>query len=234
MKSRLISSLLLLLCILSPAVFAETLQVSADSPYVFHLGAALLLYSHIVGGAVGLVSGVVASASKKGDKLHRASGKVFFYAMFISYLIGALVAPFLEQGQRPNFVAGVLALYLLLSGVHAARKRKFSAGMSEKIGLIVAALITAMGFTFMFMGFNSDSGTVDGSPPQAFVLFIVAGTAATIGEIRVLLKGKLSQAERVVRHLWRMCFSFFIASGSLFFGQPQVFPDWFAQSIWAV
>jgi hypothetical protein len=31
-----------------------------------------------------------------------------------------------------------------------------------------------------------------------------------------------------------MCFSFFIASGSLFFGQPQVFPGWFAESIWIV
>ena len=169
MKSRLISSLLLLLCILSPAVFAETLQVSADSPYVFHLGAALLLYSHIVGGAVGLISGVVASASKKGDKLHRASGKVFFYAMFISYLVGALVAPFLEQGQRPNFVAGVLALYLLLSGVHAARKRKFSAGMSEKIGLIVAALITAMGFTFLFANSSFKAAALPNSVVQTGV-----------------------------------------------------------------
>jgi len=29
-----------------------------------------------------------------------------------------------------------------------------------------------------------------------------------------------------VRHLWRMCFGFFIATGSFFLGQQQVFPAW--------
>ena len=48
--------------------------------------------------------------------------------MFVTYLIGAGVAPFLETGQRPNFVAGVLALYLLTSGVMAAMRRDFRAG----------------------------------------------------------------------------------------------------------
>src|ERR1022692_5020033 len=33
-------------------------------------------------------------------------------------------------------------------------------------------------------------------------------------------------AERIVRHLWRMCFGFFIATGSFFLGQQQVFPAW--------
>ncbi|MEM7020904.1 MAG: hypothetical protein AAF512_26625, partial [Pseudomonadota bacterium] len=50
---------------------------------------------------------------------------------------------------------------------------------------------------------------------------------AVYGEARVLMKGQLSNADRVKRHLWRMCASFFIASGSFFVGQPQVFPVWF-------
>ena len=29
-----------------------------------------------------------------------------------------------------------------------------------------------------------------------------------------------------------MCFSMFIASGSLFLGQPQVFPEGFNQTVW--
>ncbi len=80
-------------------------------------------------------------------------------------------------------------------------------------------------------GANSVTGTVDGSPPQAFYIFIIAGSLAAAGEINVLVRRKLSQVARKTRHLWRMCFSFFIASGSLFFGQPQVFPDWFNGSV---
>jgi hypothetical protein len=147
--------------------------------------------------------------------------------MFIAYLIGAFVAPFLSEGQRPNFVAAILALYLLITGVMTARRRHFQASIMEKIGLAVALLITGMGVLFAYMGANSVSGTVDGSPPQAFVIFIVAGSIAAAEEIYVLVRRKLSEVARKIRHLWRMCFSLFLASGSLFLGQPQVFPDWF-------
>ena len=82
----------------------------------------------------------------------------------------------------------------------------------------------------MRMGAASPTGTVDGSPPQAFILFAVAGSAAAAGELNVILRRGLSGAARIARHLWRMCFSWFIAAGSLFLGQPQVFPDWFNAS----
>jgi len=40
----------------------------------------------------------------------------------------------------------------------------------------------------------------------------------------MLVRGGVSGRQRVVRHLWRMCFGLFIATGSFFIGQPQVFP----------
>ena len=40
----------------------------------------------------------------------------------------------------------------------------------------------------------------------------------------MLARGGVFGTKRVARHLWRMCFSFFIATGSFFIGQPQVFP----------
>ena len=42
----------------------------------------------------------------------------------------------------------------------------------------------------------------------------------------MLLHGGIYGAKRVVRHLWRMCFGLFIATGSFFLGQQQVFPKW--------
>jgi hypothetical protein len=38
------------------------------------------------------------------------------------------------------------------------------------------------------------------------------------------MRGGVYGAPRIVRHLWRMCFGLFIATGSLFLGQQQVFP----------
>ncbi|WP_419252784.1 hypothetical protein ACN2C6_14570 [Caulobacter sp. ErkDOM-YI] len=211
--------------LLPSIALADNLQAGPGDPAWMHLGANALLWAHIAGGAIGMVTGVVALASRKGQSVHRAAGSVFFLAMFTAYAIGAGVAPFLDTGQRPNFVAGVLALYLLVSGTMAARQREVKAGVPEVIGLVVALTITAAGVIFMRMGAASPSGTVDGSPPPAFFLFTIAGAFAAAGELHVLVRKQLSRVSRIARHLWRMCFSLFIASGSFFLGQQQVFPE---------
>lgn len=217
--------------LLPSIALADTLQARPGDPAWMHLGANALLWAHIAGGAIGMVTGVVALASRKGQRVHRAAGTVFFVAMFAAYAIGAGVAPFLETGQRPNFVAGIMALYLLVSGAMAARRRDAKAGVPEVIGLIVALSITAAGVIFMRMGAASPSGTVDGSPPPAFLLFTIAGIFAAAGELNMLLRKQLSNVSRIARHLWRMCFSLFIASGSFFLGQMQVFPEAIQDSV---
>ncbi len=40
----------------------------------------------------------------------------------------------------------------------------------------------------------------------------------------MLVRGGVSGVERITRHLWRMCFAFFFATGSFFLGQQQVLP----------
>lgn len=217
--------------LLPSIALADTLQARPGDPAWMHLGAEALLWAHIAGGAIGMITGVVALAVRKGQRVHRAAGSVFFLAMFVAYAIGAGVAPFLETGQRPNFVAGIMALYLLVSGAAAARRRDVKAGAPEVIGLIVALSIAAAGVVFMRMGAASPSGTVDGSPPQAFLLFTIAGAFAAAGELHVLVRKHLPNVSRIARHLWRMCFSLFIASGSFFLGQMQVFPEALQQSV---
>ena len=40
----------------------------------------------------------------------------------------------------------------------------------------------------------------------------------------MLARGGISGAQRIARHLWRMCFALFIAAASIFLARPQVFP----------
>ena len=197
-----------------------------------HVGAGILLYAHIIGGALGLVSGTVAVLSRKGARLHRAAGSVFFLSMFVAYAIGAGVAPFLEEQQRPNFVAGVLALYLLITAWLAARRENPAVGAPEWIGFITAGSILAAGLYFMHQGANHPSGTVDGSPPQAFILFSVFGGFAALGELNVIIRRKITGVSRISRHLWRMCASLFIAAGSFFLGQEQILPEFMLGTFW--
>ena len=48
---------------------------------------------------------------------------------------------------------------------------------------------------------------------------------AAAGDVRMLLRGGVFGAQRIVRHFWRMCFGLFIATGSFFLVQgSKVFP----------
>jgi peptidoglycan/LPS O-acetylase OafA/YrhL len=57
-----------------------------------------------------------------------------------------------------------------------------------------------------------------------FFLFGVIGLAAGLSDLRWARTGSISGARRLARHLWRMCFAFFIATGSFFLGQAKVIP----------
>ncbi len=212
------------------AAQADTLRAPPGAPEWQHVAADALLYLHIGGGTLGMLSGVVALLSRKGEWHHRFAGNVFFLSMLVTYAIGAGVAPFLSEGQRPNTIAGIMALYLLISGWMTVKRPENTSGRLEVFGLGIAVLVASAGGLFMYMGAHSASGTIDGSPPQAFLVFAAAGTFAALGELNVILRGGISGAARVARHLWRMCFSLFIASGSFFLGQQQVMPEWMRDS----
>ena len=47
---------------------------------------------------------------------------------------------------------------------------------------------------------------------------------AVIGDFRMIRAGGIVGARRLVRHLWRMCFGLFIATGSFFLGQMRFIP----------
>jgi hypothetical protein len=211
---------------MTPPAYAARLQVAPDSPAWMHVGADMLLWLHIGGGAAGIAAGFVALASRKGAKIHRSAGVAFFAVMLVCYLVAASVAPFMHVEQRTNAMAGLAALYLLLSGWSAARRKEIKAGPWQLAGLAAALGIAAAGAIFMQMGANSPTGTVDGAPAQSFVLFLAIGLIATAGEINLLVRRTLSRTARLARHLWRMCLSLFIASGSFFLGQPRFQPEW--------
>ena len=57
--------------------------------------------------------------------------------------------------------------------------------------------------------------------------YVFAGVAvlAAAGDLRMILRHGVFGAQRIARHLWRMCVALFIATASLFLGQQQVFPE---------
>src|SRR3954471_3865210 len=102
------------------------LQIAPDAPLIVRAGAATILWLHIGGGAGSLLSGFTAILARKGERLHRAAGTVFFVCMLLVNVIGAATAPFLPQ--RLSSVVGVLTFYLVATAWATVRRREGSLG----------------------------------------------------------------------------------------------------------
>ena len=210
----------------------NVLHVPEGSPWWLFAAANLILFLHIAGGSVGIISGFVALLSRKGERVHRAAGTVFFVSMLIMATIGASASPFLPVPQMANVAAGILTLYLIATSWVTIRRKDGRIGQFEIGGLAIALGIVAAGMIFIVMAKNSPTGTIGKTPPQAFYVFVILGAIAAVGDLRVILRGGISGAARIARHLWRMCAALFIASGSLFLGQQRVMPAFMQGSPW--
>lgn len=209
-----------------------TLYISPDSPALVHAAAAVLLYTHIGAGSVGLLSGAAAFVFRKGTALHRLIGQVFVVAMLIMSGIGACVAPFLPTPERASVVAGVLTFYLVLSSWMAVKRKPGQIGALD-LGLLLTSLaVVVAGAYFFWLAGQSPNGQLDGQPGAAFVMFIIIGSLAAVGDLRLIVNRGVRGATRLARHLWRMTVALFIAANSLFLGQQQVFPKALQGSVW--
>ena len=180
-----------------------------------------LLPIHIIAGLIAIVAGFVALYALKGAKLHRKSGMIFVYAMVILSLTGAVIA-----ALEPNVgtaLGGVLAFYLVITGLLTFRLRDVG---FQWIDLGAALLALTLGLTYVTFGFEalySATGRKYGYPPPLYFVLGAVTLLATLGDARMLVRG-IQGPRRLARHLWRMCFAMFIATGSFFLGQAKVFP----------
>lgn len=180
-----------------------------------------LLPVHVVAGLIAIVAGFVAVFARKGGKLHRKSGMAFVYSMLLMSASASLMAASLSQKFNP--AQGVLTFYLVATGVLTVRRRPEDSRWIEIVALIVAMAVAVYEIMIGIEAMNTPKGTVDGLPAAVVFVFASIALLAVIGDIRMLTRG-IHGARRIARHLWRMCFGLFVATGSFFLGQTDVFP----------
>ena len=182
-----------------------------------------LLPIHIVAGLVAIVAAAVALYASKGARLHRESGRIFVYAMLT--MSGTAMVMAAVQPNWANVLQGALTFYLVTSGLLTIR-RHVTARHSIQIGaMLVAAAIGLAHFSLGTAAMHSATGTKYGYPPPLYFIFGSVALVAAFGDMRMIRVGSLQGRRRIVRHLWRMCFATFIATGSFFLGQAKVFPE---------
>ena len=174
-----------------------------------------LLPIHIIAGLLGLASGAIALAVRKGATLHRKSGLIFVYAMLVVALTGTVMGFLISE--MAAVIPGMLTFYLVLTSFLTIRSPIAGKFSWIDIGAMLIGLTT--GIVSVIYGF-----VAFGQPTVLYVIFGIIALLAVLGDLRMMASG-IRGKHRIARHLWRMCFALLLASISLFIGQSQVFPE---------
>lgn len=186
-------------------------------------------YIHIILGTIAVLSGAAALMTSKGSRIHRLAGNIFFVSMIIMALSGIYLAIVLPMAI--SILAGVFTIYLVTTSWIAAKRPDGTGSWLDYISLATALAIALGGLLLGLEAQNSAVGLKDGLPAFPHYFFAGLGLIATAGDLLVILRRGISGKQRIARHLWRMCFAYFIAAGSLFTGPgATAFPKAIAET----
>jgi len=184
-----------------------------------------MLLMHICAGTLGLLSGAVAISLRKGSGRHRVAGNVFVVSMLCLSASGVYMATL--KHQPGNILGGALTFYLVATAWRIARRREGETEIFDWGALLVVLAVGVANVTFGFEAAHSPTGLKYGYPVGPYVFLGSVALIAAAGDVRMLVRGGLSGAQRIARHLWRMCFAWYIASASIFLARPHLFPAFF-------
>jgi uncharacterized membrane protein len=183
-----------------------------------------LLIFHICTAILGLLSGWAALLLRKGSRRHRAAGSVFVISM-LSMCASALCIALMKE-QSVNVIAGSLTFYLVATAWLTTRRKAGETGRAEFAAMFVASAIGVAAWILGWQRSHSAMGPTDGIPTPIFFVFGSVALLSAAGDVRMLIRGGVSGAQRIIRHLWRMCFALFIAQASAFSGtRTEIFPE---------
>jgi hypothetical protein len=200
------------------------LEASPDSPAFVRIATSAILYLHIAAGGLGIASGAAALVIRKGGPLHRIVGNVFFVSMLIMAAIGAAVSPFLPKPQWVNVFMGVFTCFLVLTSRATIRRKEGSIGTLDRGAFVFATLMTLAALVFGVAVALSPTRSIDDFTIRSAAVLTTLWASVAVAERRMITRGGVFGAQRVIRHLWRMCVALLIAVVSLFLGQAKMFP----------
>ena len=192
----------------------------ATSSGILWLGLAV----HFTAGLASIVAGTIALSVTKGSRLHKKSGLVFTWTMIALGLTAAVIGTY-EKIPSQVF-AGLLATYLVFTAMTTVKPL---AGIGKRFNVALMVLAFAYAVASLYGGVTEWlDPTVEVVGRPRVVPPLVVGTVillAAIGDLRAIRAGGLQGSRRLARHLWRMCFGLFIATGSFFLGQMKFIPE---------
>lgn len=153
---------------------------------------------------------------RKGSPRHVLAGKIFVASM-LTMATAAVYLGFVKH-QPGNVGAGIFTFYLILTAWLTARRTEGETSKSDWVALLIPLSLGLLTWMSGVEKIRSPEPPKDGVPAGMNFFMGSVMLFAVAGDVRMLMRGGLSGSKRVARHLWRMCFGLFIASGSFFLG----------------
>jgi len=190
----------------------------------------LVTILHVIAGTIGLLTGIASVSARKGGRVHRVMGVLFCVSMLVMAVLADYLAVAMPE-QIPNLFIGTFTIYLVATAWMTVRRKENLVGIPEKTALGVILLLS---LPFAILSFELVSGLepsfksavpLEGPVRIAIYVFTFMVAMAAIGDVRLVLAGGIAGAQRIGRHLWRMCLGLTLAAGSAFTnGLPRLLP----------
>lgn len=175
-----------------------------------------VLVVHICGGTLGLVSGAAALSFAKGSPRHVVAGKIFVFSM-LTMAAGATYLA-IQKHQSGNIGGGIFTFYLILTAWLAAKRAEGETSKFDWAALLIPLTLGVLTWISGFEKMQSPGPPSDGVPAGMNFFMGSVMLLAAAGDARLLVRHGVMGTKRIARHLWRMCFGLFIATGSFFLG----------------
>lgn len=181
-----------------------------------------ILAFHIGMGTLGVLTGAAALLFRKGSGPHRAAGTVFVLSMLFMAATASILATM--KPQPGLVVGGVMTIYFIATAWMAGRRKDGETGAFEIVAFVAALALAAAIAT---SAYALATGAMKApNPVFPYVLYGISSAMAlaAVADFSVILRRGLIGAQRIARHLWRMCFGLFIAVGSFAAQGAKVLP----------
>lgn len=183
----------------------------------------LLGHIHFVVGCFAVIAGFAAFSVKKGERIHRMVGAIFVMTMTILTVSGLWMS--IARNILFTVFLSAIAFHTFFTGWATAGVARPIGRIITKWSYLFSGAITIGALYGGALAAKAPGAVLNDLPPFAFYTIAAVSLLIFILDFLFALNSNPAERNRIIRHLWRMGFSFFLATGIFFFGNNHVLPE---------
>ncbi len=162
----------------------------------------ILIIIHATAGGIGFITGPGALMVQKGGKVHRALGKVFYWAMIVASGLSLVVSNMPKHESFFLFTIGIFTLYMVLSGRRfLALKRLYKDQNASAFDWMLTVLMAIGGVVMIIHGIQMCSTNTLG---YALIAFALLALRYVVSSVLLFMKKNVKPNSWLLEHISRM------------------------------